>query len=84
MTETGNVLDDLIEEAAMIWLRERDRLPCSIRRQRLMLMIGELTGTRTAAPVPSDAHPRFPQPDRRMLAANDHSLDPDDEDDIPL
>ena len=73
-------LDELIEEAAMIWLRERDQQPCSIRRQCLMLMIYEVAGRplpeRPPHPAASPAQ-RRPAVDVRMRQANDHTLEPD-------
>lgn len=72
------LLEQIIEEAALIWLRERDGMPCSIRRSRLDLMLCEyiheminLSPLFQAAetPPPLPALPRLP--DFKKRAAND-------------
>jgi len=68
----NSLLDTLIEEAAMIWLRERDNLPCSIRRIRLKQMIDEQASpTPTRPPIPSTT-PRIT--DFKSRAANDDTF----------
>lgn len=74
-------LDELIEEAAMIWLRERYQQPCSFRRQCLMLKIYEVAGRPLPErpPHPADSPALLRRGvDVRMLQANDHTLDPDE------
>lgn len=69
-----STLDELIEEAAYIWLNERDDQPCSIRRARLRLMCHELAASEPLNTAMLNAAPRKPQPDRKMLAAHDDTL----------
>ncbi len=75
---TTTPLDEVIEEAAMIWLRERDQQPCSLRRQRLLLMIHEITrdGSQASPPAKPNCH-RGPFRDIRMAQANDTTFDTD-------
>lgn len=75
-----STLDEIIEEAGLIWLRERDHEPCSLRRARLRLMCAELA---RAAPVAlpasrSNAEPvdHWPMPDWKSLAAHDDTFAP--------
>lgn len=66
--------DAIIEEAALIWLHERDKVPCSIRRIRLEQMIVEHFGpTPSRSPSPSPAAHTTCRPliDFKSLAAND-------------
>lgn len=69
-----NGWDELIEEAAMIWLHERDGVLCSLRRARLRLMCHELAASEplNATPAPQ---PKKTPPDWQMLAANDHTFE---------
>jgi len=69
-------LDELIEEAAMIWLRERDQQPCSLRRRRLLLMIHEITiATSQTSPPAKPNCRRGAFCDIRMAQANDTTFD---------
>lgn len=66
--------DAIIEEAALIWLHERDKVPCSIRRIRLEQMIVEHfvpAPTRSQAPSPPTLTTTRPFIDFKSLAAND-------------
>lgn len=72
--------DMLIEEAAMIWHRERDGLPTTIWRCRFRQMAAEVFGR----PLPQPPQPQFrenqqPRPDRKCLAAHDNTFETDPE-----
>lgn len=69
------LLDQLIEEAALIWLHERDGMPCSIRRARLRLMCHEFAAAEPLNTAMLNAASRPRQPDRKMLAAHDDSFE---------
>lgn len=70
--------DQLIEEAAYIWLNERDDQPCSIRRARLRQMCSDLLKEQpsTTESLPCIPAPKYPR-DWQMLAANNHTLEPE-------
>lgn len=57
-------LDELIEEAWLIFQRERDGLPCSIRRNRLLLLCREtLQDHQMPVPLPPSpitTHDQYP------------------------
>ena len=66
--------DAIIEEAALICLHERDKVPCSIRRIRLEQMIVEHfvpAPTRSQAPSPPTLTTTRPILDFKSRAAND-------------
>ena len=70
--------DQIIQEAADIWLHERPNVPCSIRRARLRQMCAELAQANPVALL-LDRNRRaetlhWPMPDRQMLAANDDTF----------
>ncbi len=67
-------LDAIIEEAAIIWLHERDKVPCSIRRIRLEQMIVEhfsLAPSRSQASSPPTLTTNRHLIDFKSRAAND-------------
>ena len=70
--------DQVIEEAAYIWLHERDDVPCSIRRARLRQMCVELAAVNPIALMldrnRSAETLHWPMPDRQMMAANDDTF----------
>lgn len=66
--------DAIIEEAALIWLHERDKVPCSIRRIRLEQMIVEhFVPSPSISQSPSTPTLTTTRPfiDFKSLAAND-------------
>lgn len=74
------LLEQIIEEAALIWRRERDGLPCSIRRARLDLMLRDYTHdtldfSPCFQPEEKKPPPRPHLPDFKKLAANDRDAD---------
>lgn len=76
-----SLLVEILEEAAIIWLRERDGEPTSIRRARLDLMLHEyatqLFATLENSPPAPPPMPRRPRlPDWKKLAAHDLDDEP--------
>jgi hypothetical protein len=61
-----NPLDDIIEDAWAVFQRERDGLPCSLRREILMQKIVEL-----AQPILAS---RVTPPARQPYTLSDHDL----------
>lgn len=72
------LLDQLIEEAWMIFHREREGLPCSLRRARLAQMIQEAAASLppvwAQAGVSTSTTNRTPRSDYALLAANDDTF----------
>lgn len=72
-----SVLDELIEEAGLIWLHERDGVPCSLRRARVVEMCRELVREMPAAGAGLPQWPRWsPCDDWQLRAANDDTFEP--------
>jgi hypothetical protein len=62
----NNPLDDIIEDAWLIFQRERDQQPCSLRREILMQKIVEM-----AQPILAS---RILPPSRQPYTLSDHDL----------
>lgn len=76
----SSTLDEIIEEAAYIWLNERDDQPCSIRRARLLQMCAELPAQSQSRQDDGDPRPaRIHGPDCKCRAANDDTWNTDPE-----
>jgi hypothetical protein len=71
--------DRLIEEGAMIWLRERDGLPTTIWRCRFRQMAAELFAQIPTTPTHECRVLTHRMPDRKCLAAGDDTWTPDPE-----
>lgn len=52
------LLDEAIEEAGLIWLKERDGEPCSLRRLRFVQTCREMLGL---PPVPNKINHEQPE-----------------------
>ena len=71
--------DMLIEEAAMIWHRERDGLPTTIWRCRFRQMLGELFTQMQPVLQHGPQAAQLRAPDRKCLAAGDDTWNPEPE-----
>jgi hypothetical protein len=71
--------DRLIEEGAMIWLRERDGLPTTIWRCRFRQMVAEMFAQMQPARQDEARVPLLHAPDRKCLAASDDTWTPEPE-----
>ncbi len=71
--------DRLIEEGAMIWLRERDGLPTTIWRCRFRQMAAEMFAQMQPTRQDEAREALMRAPDRKCLAAGDDSWNPEPE-----